>query len=78
MGKVRIDHLVNIHIHSVRKRPTDSDGVSAKAVIDSLVKCKILRDDNPKYVKNISFSQELGFPEKTIMRITNADENRPK
>lgn len=58
-----------IHIHSVRKRLADSDGVSGKACIDGLVHSGILKDDSPKYVEEVRFSQEKGEPEETIISI---------
>ena len=60
----------NIHIHSVRKRLTDSDGVSGKACIDALVIAGILPDDRPKIVSSVTYSQEKGSPEETIITIT--------
>ena len=56
-------------MHSIRKRLTDADGVSAKAAIDGLVLAGILPDDSPKYVKEVTYSQEKGDPEKTIIEI---------
>ena len=40
----RFDAPVSIHVHSVRKRLTDADGISAKAAIDGLVHAGILKD----------------------------------
>ena len=63
------DTRVSIHVHSVRKRLTDADGVSAKAVIDGIVLAGILPDDSPAYVKEVTYSQEKGDPEETIIEI---------
>ena len=57
----------DIHIHSRRKRLADSDGISAKAAIDGIVKTGILPDDSAKYVRNVSYSQEKGDPETTTI-----------
>ena len=57
-------------MHSVRKRLTDIDGLSAKAAIDGLIKSGILVDDSTKYIQTISFSQEKGKEEKTILTFT--------
>ena len=65
----RFNSPVRIHIHSVRKRLTDVDGVSAKAAIDGLVKADVFTDDSPEFVKEVSYSQEKGPEEKTIIRI---------
>lgn len=53
-----LDSPCSIHFHSVRKRLTDSDGISAKAAIDGLVHAGLLEDDSPKFVKTVSYSQE--------------------
>ena len=66
----RHDALCCIHIHSIRKRLADPDGVSAKACIDGLVHAGLLQDDSPKYVKEVSYSQEKGKEEETIITIT--------
>ena len=66
---------VDIHIHSIRKRLTDSDGLCAKWVIDTMVTCGILQDDSPKEVRSVTFSQEKGKPERTIVEIYEADDN---
>ena len=65
------DSRVSIHIHSIRKRLADPDGISAKAVIDGIVKAKILEDDSTKHVKQVSFSQEKAGEdeEKTIVTL---------
>ena len=60
-AKIRIKQLAqrcSIAVHSRRKRLADSDGISAKAVIDGLTAAGILKDDNPECVKEVSFSQE--------------------
>ena len=61
---------VSIHVHSIRSRSTDADGISAKAVIDGIVKTGLLVDDSPKYVKQVSYSQEKGSPEITIIEVS--------
>lgn len=61
---------VYIHIHSVRKRPTDPDGVSGKAAIDAIVKAGVLPDDNCQIVKSVTFSQEKGVDEQTVITIS--------
>ena len=66
------DSPCSISIHSIRKRLADSDGVSGKAAIDGLVHSGILEDDSPKFVKEVSFSQEKakGREEETIITLT--------
>ena len=68
-GIKRLTSPISIHVHSIRKRLTDPDGLSCKAVIDGLVRCGILKDDSPKYVKEVTYSQEKGKVEKTIITI---------
>ena len=65
----RFASRVNLHIHSIRKRLVDPDGVSAKAVIDGIVKTGILQDDSTEFINQVSYSQEKGKEEKTIITI---------
>jgi len=65
-----VKYPVNIHIHSRRKRLVDADGVSGKAVIDGFVHAEVLIDDSPKYVEEVSYSQEKcekGQEEETVI-----------
>ncbi len=68
-GIKRLTSPISIHVHSIRRRLTDVDGISAKAIIDGLVRCGILEDDSPTYVKEVTYSQEKGKIEKTIITI---------
>lgn len=70
----RFTARVNVTVHSVRRRLTDPDGASAKAVIDGIVKAGILEDDGPKFIKEVRFSQEKakGREEETIITIEEA------
>lgn len=69
-GLEAFDTPVSIKIHSVRKRLTDPDGASAKAVLDAVVLGGLLKNDSSKEVKSVSFSQELGEEEYTVITIT--------
>lgn len=60
---------VNIHIHSIRKRLVDPDGISGKAAIDGLVHAGVLEDDSSEFINQVSYSQEKGKEEKTIITI---------
>ena len=51
------DTPVRITIHSRRHRLADPDGISAKAVIDGLVKAGILKDDTAKEIGEVRFQQ---------------------
>lgn len=69
----RLDTRVSINIHSRRYRLTDPDGISAKAVLDGMVKTGILADDTAKQIKQITFSQEQiskSKEEETIVTIS--------
>jgi hypothetical protein len=69
----RFNTPCGIHVHSRRHRMADSDGISAKAVIDGLVLAGVLEDDSPKYVKWVTYSQEKiskKEDEETIITIT--------
>lgn len=59
----------DILVHSIRKRPGDPDGISAKAAIDGLIKAGILADDSPRFVKSIKFTQEKGAKEETVIHL---------
>lgn len=60
---------VSIHVHSIRKRYADPDGISAKYAIDGMRYSGILQDDTLKQVKEVTFSQEKGDIEQTIITI---------
>jgi peroxiredoxin len=59
------------HVHCVRKRLADVDGISAKAAIDGIVKAKLLSDDSAKVIKSFKVTQEkcdTTEQEKTVIR----------
>ena len=60
---------VRIHCHSVRKRLVDRDAISIKAALDGIVKTGLLKDDTAKEIEEITYSQEKGDQEKTIITI---------
>lgn len=70
----QFNQAVRIHVHSVRKRLADPDGISAKAAIDAVVEAGVIKDDSAKYVKEVRFSQEKGSDEKTIITIEAASD----
>jgi len=58
---IELHHVGNktaIHVHSVRARLTDEDGVSCKAIVDALVCAGFFPDDRAKYVYSVTQSQE--------------------
>lgn len=50
--------LHHIHVHSVRARLTDPDGISSKALLDGLVSAGFFPDDNRNYIHGVTHSQE--------------------
>lgn len=66
------DSPVSITVVSYRTRLSDTDGVSAKAAIDGLVHCGILRDDSAKEVAEVRYRQikvKNREEEKTVIEI---------
>lgn len=66
------DSPVSITVISHRVRLCDPDNVSAKACIDGLVHCGILRDDSPKEVSEVRYRQvkvKNREEEKTVIEI---------
>ena len=72
----RLNSPCRIHVHSVRKRLADADGISGKAAIDALTLSGLLQDDSPEFVREVSYSQEKGTPEKTIIEIYEVEESQ--
>lgn len=66
---------VDVHFHSIRKRLADPDGIVGKYCLDAIVRAGILADDSTKQVRQVTFSQEQGEPEETIITITSVDSN---
>ncbi len=61
-----------ILVHSYRHRLADADGISAKAAIDGLILSGVLKDDSPKYVKEVRYRQtkiSTKEPESTVVTI---------
>lgn len=52
------DGRTHVHVHSIRARLTDEDGVSCKALLDGLVKAGFFPDDKPDYIHGMTQSQE--------------------
>ena len=78
-GITGLDTPCGIHIHSLRHRLTDPDGISGKAVIDGLVHAGVFTDDTTEQIKEITFSQEkIGKTEEEKTIITIKGESVPK
>jgi len=64
------DTPVRVHLHHVRRRLADSDGISGKAALDAIVNAGVLADDNVDCVVSVTHSQEQTHgPEKTIITL---------
>ena len=64
------DTQCNIHFHCIRRRECDADNMASKWVTDQLVNDGIIKDDKPKYVGEVTYSQKAGKEEQTIITIT--------
>ena len=63
---------VNIDVHIFAVRETDLDGNCIKYMLDAIVESGLLKDDNPKCVKEIRFTQEKSAFDETVITITPA------
>jgi hypothetical protein len=62
--------MFSIHFHSKRKKLADPDGISGKSCIDGIRDAGVFPDDSSKYIKEVSYSQEISQDEETIIDIT--------
>jgi hypothetical protein len=53
-----MDGRIHVHVHSVRARLTDEDGVSCKALVDGLTHAGFFPDDRREFVAGVTQSQE--------------------
>lgn len=58
---------IGIRVISYRSRACDPDGVSAKAAIDGLVHCGLLRDDSSKEIASVTLE---------VRKVKNEEEER--
>jgi hypothetical protein len=68
---------VDVTVNSFRTRLADSDGLSAKACIDSLVQCGIIADDSARYVREVRYKQtkvKNKEDEKTVFEIVEVED----
>lgn len=65
-----------LHIHSIRKRLADPDGISAKAAIDGLVLVGLFRSDSAKEIQEVTYSQEIGSPEQTVITLCDYEQGK--
>jgi hypothetical protein len=62
------DSRYDLHVHNVRKRLADTDGISIKAALDAIVRDErtVFIDDSAKEIRQVTYSQEQGPQEMTI------------
>jgi hypothetical protein len=58
-----------VHVHHVRNRLADPDGLSIKAVLDGVVAAGVLPTDTAQSVSEVTHSQAKGKSEMTIVTI---------
>lgn len=66
---------VDIHVHSIRKRLADPDGIAFKYCLDAIVRAGILKNDTAQEIRQVTFSQEKGKQEQTVITILKLNEN---
>jgi len=63
---------VRVCFTSRRHRLADSDGISYKFALDSLVLAGVIKDDSPEYVESVEMRQEKiprTQPEETVVEL---------
>jgi len=66
----RFNRPVSITMRTTRRRDTDRHAVEDKYFTDSLVTCKVLRNDTKKDIAKLDIREpEIGKDEKTIIEI---------
>jgi Holliday junction resolvase RusA-like endonuclease len=61
---------VRVDIYSARKRKTDIDNISGKAVLDGIVKSGLLKDDSPDQIESFQVHKPtISEIEKTVIII---------
>lgn len=67
----------DLHVHSVRTRLPDIDGISVKAALDGIVRDErtIFADDSAEIIREVRFSQEKGTEETTTLTFTEIDDD---
>ncbi len=71
---VHISGRVRIEVVSHRSRFCDSDNLASKWFVDALVSCRVIDDDNPKFVESVTYRQIKckRSEEKTVMEVYRA------
>lgn len=69
---LQIEKQVIIHIHFIEenmKRDVDNVYSASKYIMDALVTMKVLKNDNPKHVKDVIYSHEYAKQSKVIVEL---------
>lgn len=66
---VQVDKRFRVRVTSSGRRLADTDGNSAKAVLDGITAAGVWRDDSSTFVEEISFTQKVGEEDQTIIEI---------
>lgn len=72
LNGVHIENPVIVHLNFVeenKKRDVDNVYSASKYILDALVKMKVLKNDNPKHVKDIFYSHEYAKESKVIVEL---------
>ncbi len=74
---LQIEKQVYVHLHFIeenKKRDVDNVYSASKYILDALVKMKVLKNDNPRYVKDIFYSHEYAKESKIIVELEEIEE----
>ena len=69
---LQVNKQVYVHIHYIeenQKRDIDNIYSASKYILDALVKMKVLKNDSPRYVKDIFNSYEYAKESKVIVEL---------
>lgn len=69
---LQIKKQVYVHLHFIEenmKRDVDNVYSASKYILDALVKMKVLKNDSPRYVKDIFYSHKYAKESKVIVEI---------
>ena len=72
LRNIQVAQKFRVRVTSSGRRLADTDGNSVKAVLDGITNSGIWRDDSSKFIQEISFTQEAGEEDQTIIEITDA------
>lgn len=77
LKSLQIKKQVYVHLHFIeenKKRDIDNIYSASKYILDALVKMKVLKNDSPRYVKDIFYSHKYAKESKVIVEIEEIEE----